>query len=236
VLYIKSVTPFKKIRNVVKVFTIIVKYLRLAKNNNSDLTSLKNNWSIEIVKLFKLNVQIKGKLEIPNKPIIFVGNHISYLDVPVLLFCYSEISFVCKKEVKSWPIVGAAAVKMQTIFVERDNSISRSSAKNQIATSLIENNQKIAIFPSGTTSMGISERWKKGVFEIAEKNAILIQPFRVRYDPLRVAAYIDQDNFIRHLYQLFNCKKIDVSIEFHEPVLITNSVEDCDYWKNWCES
>ena len=83
--------------------------------------------------------------------------------------------------------------------------------------------------------MGISERWKKGVFEIAENNAILIQPFRVRYDPLRAAAYIDQDNFIQHLYQLFNFKKIDVSIEFHEPVVITNSIEDCDYWKNWCE-
>jgi hypothetical protein len=36
---------------------------------------------------------------LPAGPAIFVGNHVSYLDIPLLLHCYPEISFVSKKEV-----------------------------------------------------------------------------------------------------------------------------------------
>ena len=225
----------KKIKNIVKVFTLTFKYLRLANKNKSDLISVKRNWSKDIIDLFNINIHILGEPIIHNEAMIFVGNHISYLDVPILLHCYPNISFVSKKEVKSWPIIGDAAIKMQTIFVERNKSSSRLTAKKQISDSLLEKKQKIVIFPSGTTSLGTSERWKKGVFEIAEKHAVLVQPFRVRYHPLRASAYIDQDNFLQHMYQLFNFKKIDVSIEFHEPVQITNSVIECNYWKNWCE-
>lgn len=224
-----------KIKKVVNVFSLTGKYLRLAERPEADVINLKNNWAKDVVNHFNISVQIKGNPINKDESFILVGNHISYLDIPILLYSCPEISFVSKKEVKSWPVIGNAATKAETIFVERNNSSSRNSAKIQITNSLLENKKKIAIFPSGTTSIRNSSFWKKGVFEIAEKNDIKVQPFRIRYEPLGPASYVGNDNFLQHMYQLFRLKKIFVSLEFHEPVSIKNSIDDCDYWKKWCE-
>ncbi|MDD4975119.1 MAG: lysophospholipid acyltransferase family protein [Bacteriovorax sp.] len=218
-----------------KVFSITGKYLRLTQKIETDFINLKGLWARDIINHFKININILGKPINHNGPTLFVGNHISYLDIPILLYSCPEISFVSKKEVKTWPVFGKVAVKMQTIFVERNNSLSRTTAKAEITKSLIERNQKLVIFPSGTTSINSTSSWKKGAFEIAEKNDIWVQPFRIRYEPLRAAAYIDKDNLLIHMYQLFILKKIKASIEFNEPVKIINSIEECDYWKKWCE-
>ena len=235
-LYIRVVIDLKKIVKVAGVFSLTGKYLRLAQKKESDIINVKSRWALDLLNKFNISVQIIGKPINHTGPNLFIGNHISYLDIPVLLHACPEISFVSKKEVKSWPIIGKAAVKMQTIFVERGNIISRTTAKTAITTSLLSKNQSIAIFPSGTTAIKTSASWKKGAFEIAELNNILVQPFRIRYEPLSAAAYVGQDNLLQHMYRLFKFKKIQVTIEFHEPVNILNSIEECLLWKKWCEN
>ncbi|MBC7428596.1 MAG: 1-acyl-sn-glycerol-3-phosphate acyltransferase [Bacteriovorax sp.] len=225
---------FSGLVNVAKVFLITGKYLLLSKKPGSDVVMLKNDWSREILEHFKIDLEIKGNARELDASCILLGNHISYLDIPVLIRCCPDITFVSKKEVKYWPVIGNAAVKMQTIFVERGSSHSRAKAKEQITNSLLNKTQRLAIFPSGTTSIKASERWQKGVFEIAEKNNIKIQPFKLSYEPLREAAYIDDDNLLVHMYDLLKHKKIKVILELHEPVDV--GVNDCDLWKSWCES
>jgi 1-acyl-sn-glycerol-3-phosphate acyltransferase len=229
------VIQFERLLKVVKVFSITGKYLRYSTQKESDIVNVKGRWARDIVSHFKINIQIRGKPNCQNEPCLFVGNHISYLDIPILIYGCPELSFVSKKEVKSWPVIGYAAVKMNTIFIERNKPSSRASAKNEIANSLLTNKQKLVIFPSGTTAIRPTSHWRKGAFEIAENNNIKVQPFRIRYKPLRAAAYIDADNFLVHMYQLFILKKIDVTLEFHEPVFIKDSIEACSHWKNWCE-
>jgi 1-acyl-sn-glycerol-3-phosphate acyltransferase len=226
---------FKILYKIAKVFSLTGKYLHLSYADDADSIILKRHWGRDIVNHFNLKILMKGKPFNSNGPSILIGNHISYLDIPILFYAYPDISFVSKKEVRSWPIIGLAATKAQTIFVERESSSSRISAKNQITTSLIQNNKKLVIFPSGTTSIESTSDWKKGVFEIAEKNNILVQPFRIRYEPMRPAAYIDQDNFLAHMYNLLTFKRVEVSLEFHEPVKINDCIADCNYWKKWCE-
>ena len=225
----------KKIAKVAQVFSITGKYLRLTQKEDANFIQLKSRWAKDILNHFKINISVSGAPQSFLGPTIYIGNHISYLDIPILLYSCPEIAFVSKKEVKSWPVFGKVAIKMQTIFVERNNSKSRTAAKNEISKSLIEKNQKLVVFPSGTTSINSTSSWKKGVFEIAEANNIWVQPFRIHYNPLRTAAYIDKDNFLIHMYQLFNYKKIEASIEFHPPVKITDSIKECNYWKKWCE-
>ncbi|MBC7712456.1 MAG: 1-acyl-sn-glycerol-3-phosphate acyltransferase [Rhizobacter sp.] len=225
---------FSGLVNVAKVFSITGKYLLLSKAPGSDVVMLKNDWSREILKHFKIDLEIKGKVSALDSSCILLGNHISYLDIPVLIRSCPDVTFVSKKEVKYWPVIGSAAVKMQTIFVERSSTKSRAQAKEQIADSLMNKTQRLAIFPSGTTSIKSSERWQKGVFEIAGNNKIKVQPFKLTYQPLREAAYIDDDNLLVHMYDLFKHKTIKVILEFHDPVDV--SVNDCDQWKSWCES
>lgn len=223
------------IKNVFEVFSLTGKYLRLAQKNKFDITELKGRWSEDILQHLNLDVKKIGSPSREKESMILVGNHISYLDIPVLVHSCPDISFVSKSEVKSWPVIGKAAIQAETIFVERGSFTSRKNAKNQIAESLLTKKQKVALFPSGTTSMQPTVSWKKGAFEIAAENKIKVQPFRIQYNPLREAAYIDQDNFLLHMYQLFQFKKIDVTLEFHEPVCIQDSVNDCIHWKKWCE-
>lgn len=225
----------KNIIKIFKVFSITWKYLKCVHARGHDVDVLKKSWAQEIISLFNISINIIGEPSGIEGPCLLVGNHVSYLDIPILLYSNPEISFVSKSEIKAWPVIGKAAVKVRTIFVERQCSKSRIMAKNQIAKVLMENNQKVVIFPSGTTAIRTSAFWKKGAFEIAEKNKIMLQPFRFRYDPLGASSYVGRDNFLIHMYQLFRFNKINVTLEFHEPVSINNCMNDCTYWKNWCE-
>lgn len=225
----------QNVLKVCKVFTITGKYLKLSSKLKVNIDNLKKSWSEEIISHLSIKINILGNPAKTEGPLLLVGNHISYLDIPVLLNSVPEISFVSKREVKSWPILGKAAIKGRTIFVERSCHKSRNSAKDYIAKVLIENKQKVVIFPSGTTSIKSSLLWKRGAFEIAENNRIMLQPFRLKYKPLRAAAYIDNDNLLIHMYKLLRQKRIEVTLEFHEPVFIKNIIEDCEFWKNWSE-
>jgi 1-acyl-sn-glycerol-3-phosphate acyltransferase len=220
---------------VLKVFLITGKYLFLSWKKQSDIIDLKTRWSRDILNHFNINLKIEGSPVYSADPCIFIGNHISYLDIPLLLQGHPQVAFVSKKEVEKWPVIGSAAKKMKTIFVERSSRVSRNKAKEKITESLLENKAQIAIFPSGTTSLLLSSEWRKGVFEIAKNENISVQPFRIRYSPSRAAAYIDDDNLLIHMLQLFSLKSMDAFLEFHEPVSINSITEDCEFWKQWAE-
>lgn len=217
-----------------KVFSITGKYLLKSMKPKSDIVALKSGWAREVLSHFKIDLEIVGLPTLNNQSSILLGNHISYLDIPILLACVPDTVFVSKKEVKYWPVIGTAATKMKTIFVERKKATSRAMAKAAIGNSLKEDNLNLIIFPSGTTKIGKSLRWQKGIFEIAQETKTLVHPFRIKYFPLRECAYIDDDNLATHMMNLFKLKKIDVKLEFHPPVYVT---EQCvEYWKLWSES
>jgi 1-acyl-sn-glycerol-3-phosphate acyltransferase len=237
----KKLKPIKlAIRNMDRslfVFTHTLKYLKMAKAPNANYLQLKNIWAHEILKHFHIHLNIlKPALQQKDGPLIYVGNHISYVDIPGLICACPELSFVAKKEVKYLPVIGVAAVRDNTIFVKRESKKSRGQSRKLIAEALLKNKSKVVIFPSGTTTILGDIQWRHGAFQIAYEYNIPIQPFRLIYDPLRVAAYIDDDMFGPHLWQLAKNKHIDLTIEFHEPVYIKDPVADCKYWQAWSDS
>jgi hypothetical protein len=85
--------------------SLSAKYLHLSYADEVDSVNLGR----DIVNHFNIKILMKGKPFISNEPSILIGNHVSYLDIPVLFYTYPNISFVSKKEVRSWPISGQAA-------------------------------------------------------------------------------------------------------------------------------
>lgn len=227
-------TSFNAVTKTAKVFSITGKYLLKSMISGSCVVDLKSRWACEILNHFNIDLTIKGRPALLNQSSVMLGNHISYLDIPILIACCPDVVFVSKKEVKYWPVIGNAAVKMKTIFVERHNADSRASAKATIARSLKEKNLNLIIFPSGITKIGVSPRWQKGIFEIAEENNIVVYPFRIKYSPERDCAYIDDDNLLIHMSNLFRLKKIKVTVEFHPAVLV--NTESINHWKEWSEA
>lgn len=212
------------------VFTTTYAYLQRARHQ-TDAEALKREWAFELLGRLRVNVQAIGE-PARDRGLLFVGNHISYLDIAILLGIAPQISFVSKKEIASWPIIGLGARTLNTIFVERESQNSRKLARETICNE-IKKGARIVLFPSGTTCMTESKPWKRGSFEIAQELKIPIQPFRIRYTPIRKAAFIADDIFPIHLFQLAQAGGIRAHIEFHSPVFVDDAKESCHHWQEW---
>lgn len=225
---------FNPLLKSIKVFTETYRYLQAAKANEvATLSNLKMEWANNILKRLNVVTSIQGEVS-DEKSLLIIGNHVSYLDIPVLMSSMKEISFVAKKEIASWPVFGVAAQKVDTVFVDRASGISRAHARSSIKES-IKNGKRIVIFPSGTTCLGEKKTWKRGAFHVAHELQCKIQPFRLTYLPARPSAYIDDDFFPVHLYNLARIKKIEVMIEFHKPVYVEDPDWSRIYWHTWVQ-
>ena len=101
---------------------------------------------------FILGVKLIIQGNPPKRPFLLFSNHLTYLD-PVLFFSHLDCTFVAKKEVRSWPILGFMVYMMGVIFINREQK------KDLLrVTELVDKNvndrQGIVIFPEGTTSDG----------------------------------------------------------------------------------
>lgn len=230
-LYSEVMKSLSSLTHSMGIFTETFRYLQLAKNPQASVEQLKTQWAQEVLSRLNVKLEVVGEVSSLNS-LLFVGNHISYLDIPLLLATVPGISFVAKHEISQWPVFGAGAKQIETVFVKRENGDSRKAARRAIHAAL-GRGQRIAVFPSGTTCITEETPWRRGGFEIAYEQGSMIQPFRISYFPLRAAAYIDQDFFPVHLYNLFGHKSLEAKIEFHEPVYVKDPAGDCHYWHQW---
>ena len=198
---------------------------------HEEMNGLLSSWGNGILDLMNLDVTVVGTPE-KSTPHIFVGNHISYLDIP-LLMAKAPVVFVAKKQIGQWPIFGTACRNMGVAFVDRDAKDSRGAVAYAVAKTIRDRKQSVVLFPSGTTCIDERKHWRWGAFKIAQLYGIPIQPFRLRFTPLRTAAYIDDDTFAPHLWRLMREKRIETYLEFHPPVMVTDPEQDCDKWYHW---
>jgi 1-acyl-sn-glycerol-3-phosphate acyltransferase len=165
---------------------------------------------------------------------LYVGNHLSYLDIPLLMRFDPQVAFVAKKELESWPIFGKAASLVGTVYVHREKQASRNQVKEQIAQALLAG-RSIALFPSGTTTLNEDKPWRKGAFEIAAQSGAWLQPFRIIYSQPRVCAYIDRDFFPTHLSRLALSEDIRATIEFGTPRRVKDPIKECEEVQKWTQ-
>ncbi|MBP9706595.1 MAG: 1-acyl-sn-glycerol-3-phosphate acyltransferase [Oligoflexales bacterium] len=223
----------------IRFFQITRDYIKLTYKIEQDtgtftqkqLYSVKAAWANDVLKLLNVEINVK-KMETELHSCIYVGNHISYLDIPLVLNCV-QANFVSKQEVSNWPIIGSALKRSGTLLVKRGSAESRSHVATQIANAVKNDNKKICIFPSGTTSLNEHKPWRNGIFKIAQQNQIPIIPFRLTYEPLRKTAYIDKDFFPLHFYKLLRTKKISATIEFGSSFYVKNPGLDCTATQDW---
>ncbi|MBC7421451.1 MAG: 1-acyl-sn-glycerol-3-phosphate acyltransferase [Bdellovibrio sp.] len=208
------------------IFVSTFKYFLKSYKKNASITKLKQAWALDILKRFNFEIKINNQPSSQSRRIL-VGNHVSYLDIIVLLAICPEAVFLSKQEVARWPIIGAAAKRIGTIFVSRDNRHARSEARQKIKN-LFDNRANeihLAGFPSGTTCLTESKPWKKGLFEIAQQSDVLVQPFSVDYFPWRECAYVDQDNLFLSLIRLFKTPNKKVVFSWGEAFYVTENIE-----------
>ena len=128
----------------------------------------------------KLRVIYKNRKNINalerEKGIIFVCNHQSNLDIPVIVSAlHIEVGFVAKKEMKSWPFFNIWMKRSKCVFLNRENP--REGIKDiKEAVKVVKDGYPIVIFPEGERTLdGEILRFKKGSFKLAtETNGIIV--------------------------------------------------------------
>lgn len=198
----------------------------------SQLQAMVLQWARDVLGIISMDVEIKGAPPEMQTPVLFVGNHVSYVDIP-LLMASVPVVFVAKEEISKWLVIGDASKKAGTVFVKRESGKSRAHAADAIADTILKQKRSIGIFPSGTTCITEDKPWRYGAFKIAEKHQIPVQPFRIRYEPLRQVAYIENDTFATHLLALLRLERVKAIIEFAPVRMIEDASRDCDDIRDW---
>lgn len=167
-----------------------------------------------------LGFRLRVRGEVAEGPVLFVSNHISWSDIPVLLAC-APLRFLSKVEVSRWPIIGWLAGEAGTLYIKRGGGQS-GSVRQQIAA-VLESGCSVLIFPEGTTTAGVSVLPFHGRLLAAAADAkCRIQPITLGYrrhgQPDPVAPFIGDDSFHRHLVQLLSKPALEVDVILHPAI------------------
>lgn len=163
-------------------------------------------------------VRVEG--ELPAQPMLWVANHVSWTDIP-LLGALQPISFLSKAEVRSWPLAGWLAHKAGTLFIRRGSGDS-----NLVGEQLgrhLQRGRHLLIFPEGTTTDGLSLRTFHGrLLASAIDSGVPLQPVAIRYlragQPCPVAPFVGDDDMLSHLLRLLRSQAGEVQIQLLTPI------------------
>lgn len=113
-------------------------------------------------------------------PRLIVANHRTAFDIPVLLAHFGG-SVLSRGDLAEWPIIGPAAKKAQTIFVDQDSRRSKIQAMRAIRQHL-QAGRTVSVFPEGTTYDGDQVRpFFRGAFAAAKGLDVDIVPVGLAY-------------------------------------------------------
>ena len=128
-----------------------------------------------------ISIEISGRENLPAQSCIFMSNHVSNLDPPVLLPCLpGRSSVLLKKQLMSIPFVGTAMKMGKFVPVERGHSVEAAKASIAAAGDALRSGLNILVFPEGTRSKdGRLSAFKKGPFFLAEETKAPIVPVAI---------------------------------------------------------
>ena len=176
-------------------------------------------WSRIMVRIFGLRMKRFGT-PLPG-PVLFVANHVSWLDITVL---HSQrwMGFVAKAEIEDWPFIGGIAKRSGTIYHQRGDNASLHGVMHQMLDRL-NDGLAVGVFPEGRTLAGKTI----GVFHarifqpaiLAEKPA---QPVAIKYgdkgSAQELMAFGHGENFFSNLLRVLGEPSRICEVHFLEPV------------------
>ena len=180
-------------------------------------------------RLMGLQVRVIGKRAQPadGRPVIFVSNHSSWLDITVL-GGQLDGCFIAKHDVASWPVVRTIARLGRSVFVSRARGSTARERDSMVGRLAAGDN--LILFPEGTTSDGSRVLpFRSAFFAIAEAPARpILQPISVVYDRLAglptgrasrpVFSWYGDMDIASHFWQLAQHKGLRGTVLMHTPL------------------
>lgn len=155
--------------------------------NREFFDGLGKIWAKCFLTLINSYPTFSGELELlqkgpHNRPCLFVANHASWLDIPVLCICTDQVfKFVAKGELGKLPCIGNQLSGGNHVLIDRDDRRSQLRSFKQ-SIQWIKNGVPIMAFPEGRRSDdGRLMDFKGGLFAIAVKTKVPIVPITLSH-------------------------------------------------------
>jgi 1-acyl-sn-glycerol-3-phosphate acyltransferase len=162
------------------------------------------------------------------RPLLLLSNHNSWLDIPILA-SVAPVSFIAKREVASWPVVGFLARTQRSVFVDRTRRHATGAHANEVANRLSQGDI-IVLFAEGTSSDGNKVLPFRSALVGAAQMAIgdggvaTVQPVAIAYQKMLglplgrqhrpLVAWYGGTSLMPHLKRVLSEGGIDVHVVF----------------------
>jgi 1-acyl-sn-glycerol-3-phosphate acyltransferase len=152
--------------------------------NSGGLAShiVSNTFSKVVLFIAGVRLRVEGREKIDKKEkYIFVSNHLSYFDIPVLISAVpNNMRFIYKKSIAYVPFFGWAVYLGGYVPVDRSNARSGFEAIRKAAELIKTKGFSFIVFPEGTRSKdGNLGEFKRGAFLLANAAKEKIVPVTI---------------------------------------------------------
>jgi lyso-ornithine lipid O-acyltransferase len=177
-------------------------------------------WASQLLRVFNIDIGLHGTIPaeaaLQGKGMLVVSNHRSAIDIGILLSTFGGV-MVSRADLSTWPLIGPAARKTGTLFVDRSSSRSGASTIREIRKAL-ESGDTVNVFPEGTTFAGDEVRpLHAGAFLAAMTLDVWILPVGIAYEEGSGAAYVNT-SFTDHLKNVAETETIRARVSIGTPI------------------
>ena len=140
-------------------------------------------WARIVLFLLRVKVTVRGVENlVPGTPYIYIINHASWLDVPILTAAVpDDLLFLYKRELWKVPVWGWGLHFSPHVAVERTDPRNAMAGIDEAARLIRERKKSVAIFPEGTRSLdGKLLEFKRGGFLLAARTGVPLVPVAIR--------------------------------------------------------
>lgn len=195
-----------------------------------------------VCRVLGVRIAVHGRLS-DERPLLVAANHASWLDIPVL-GALAPMSFIAKREVGTWPLIGWLARLQRSIFVDRDRRSRTGDVNREIAARLSAGDTMV-LFAEGTSGDGnrvlpFRTALLGAVHQMAPKEDgapphLMVQPLAVAYVRLNglpmgrqhrpVVAWHGSVSLGPHLWRFLKAGQVDVEIAVGAPIALDRAAE-----------
>lgn len=153
-------------------------FVSLFETDGRRQVAIAQYWSRVLLFIAGVKLEVEGLERIdPKGSYVFVSNHVSYMDTPVVLgHIPLQFRFLAKKSLFSIPFLGYHLKRAGHIPVPRDNPRAALKAMSEAAKAIQERGVSILIFPEGGRSLTGLQPFKEGAAYIAIKAGVPVIP------------------------------------------------------------